>query len=90
MVFCLMIVFREKLFERSLLEQLTFGLIMGGVIGNVSDRIRLQYVVDFIHWHWADRNLDWPIFNLADSFICVGVGLYMISGFRRSKPATGE
>ncbi len=89
-VFCLMIVFREKLFERTRLEQWAFGLIMGGVIGNVTDRIRLQYVVDFIHWHWADRNLDWPIFNLADSFICIGVGLYMLSGLRRSKSADSE
>jgi len=89
-VFCLMIVFREKLFARTRLEQWAFGLIMGGVIGNVTDRIRLQYVVDFIHWHWAEKNLHWPVFNLADSVICIGVGLYMISGFRRPKPSAGE
>lgn len=89
-VFCLMVVFRDKLFQRTRLEQWAFGLIMGGVIGNVTDRMRLQFVVDFIHWHWADRNWHWPIFNFADSFICIGVGLYMLSGLRRPKPAEEE
>jgi signal peptidase II len=84
-VFGLMVVFRDKLFTRKPIEQAAFGLIMGGVIGNLLDRMRLQYVIDFIHWHWAEKNLHWPVFNIADSLICVGVGLYMLSGLRTSK-----
>lgn len=48
------------------------GLILGGAVGNVTDRIRLGYVVDFIDWHVADR-YHWPTFNVADSGIVVGV-----------------
>lgn len=46
--------------------QVSLGLIVGGALGNVADRIRLGYVVDFIQVGW------WPIFNLADSCISVG------------------
>ena len=83
LVFGLMIVFREHLFDRRRLEQVAFGLLMGGIIGNLLDRMRLGYVVDFVHWHWAERNLHWPVFNVADSVICIGVGLYVLSGFRK-------
>jgi signal peptidase II len=48
------------------------GLILGGDIGNVIDRIRLGYVVDFIVWHVGERYY-WPTFNIADSAIVVGV-----------------
>jgi signal peptidase II len=48
------------------------GLILGGDLGNVIDRLRLGYVVDFIVWHVADRYY-WPTFNIADSAIVVGV-----------------
>ncbi|MGA0334017.1 MAG: signal peptidase II [Kiritimatiellia bacterium] len=78
-VFCLMVVFRDHFFARTPLEQTAFGLIAGGVIGNITDRIKYGHVVDFLNWVWG---YDWPIFNLADSFICIGVGLYFLSQFR--------
>jgi signal peptidase II len=54
------------------------GLVVGGAIGNVIDRLRLGSVVDFLDfylgaWHW-------PAFNLADAAICIGVGLMVIDG----------
>lgn len=49
-----------------LIVQVGMGMIMGGAIGNIIDRVRLGYVVDFIEVGW------WPIFNLADSSISVG------------------
>jgi signal peptidase II len=52
--------------------QLTMGLIMGGGFGNLIDRVRLGYVVDFIQVGW------FPIFNLADSAITVGAALLML------------
>lgn len=79
LVFCLMIVFRDHFFARTPLEQTAFGLIAGGVIGNITDRMQHGHVIDFLNWVWG---YDWPIFNLADSFICIGVGLYFISQFR--------
>jgi len=49
------------------------AVILGGAIGNLVDRIRLGYVVDFIDWHWYHHH--WPTFNVADAFISVGVVL---------------
>lgn len=52
------------------------ALILGGAVGNVIDRLRHGYVVDFIDVHWADWH--WPAFNLADSAIVVGVCLLLL------------
>jgi signal peptidase II len=54
------------------LHLVTFGLIVGGALGNVIDRIRLGYVVDWIQT-FAGR---FPLFNLADSAVVVGVALF--------------
>lgn len=51
-------------------EALPFALIIGGAIGNLIDRVRFGYVVDFIHWYW--RDFSWPVFNIADSAIVAG------------------
>jgi signal peptidase II len=52
------------------------GLILGGAIGNLIDRARLGYVVDFLDLYW--RNHHWPTFNVADVGITVGVALLLI------------
>jgi len=54
-------------------QALALALVIGGAIGNVIDRVRLGYVIDFIDWHYRDWH--WPVFNLADSAISVGVVL---------------
>ena len=53
------------------------SLVVGGAIGNLIDRINLGYVVDFLDFHW-NYQAHFPAFNVADSAICVGVGLLMI------------
>ena len=55
---------------------IALGLISGGAAGNVIDRIRHGSVVDFLDFHF--RGYHWPAFNIADSAICVGVGLFLI------------
>jgi signal peptidase II len=62
------------------------GLIIGGAIGNVIDRLRLGAVVDFLYFHAGTWY--WPAFNLADSAICLGVGAMLIDGMllRRAAP----
>lgn len=50
---------------------LAIGSIIGGAIGNVVDRMRYGAVVDFLDFHMAD--LHWPAFNIADSFVFIGV-----------------
>lgn len=69
---------------------LPFGLtlIMGGALGNVIDRLRLGYVVDFVAVHWKEHYF--PAFNVADSCITLGAGLLIIDALidgRREKAA---
>lgn len=59
------------------LSALALGLIGGGALGNLVDRIRLGEVVDFLHFRlWGETS--WPDFNLADSCIVVGVALLVL------------
>ena len=53
------------------------ALVLGGALGNLYDRLHQGYVVDFIDVHWFDHH--WPYFNVADSSICIGVGLLLLS-----------
>jgi signal peptidase II len=54
------------------------GLIIGGAVGNVIDRLRFGGVVDFLYFHLGSWY--WPAFNLADSAICIGVGTMLLEG----------
>jgi signal peptidase II len=58
------------------------GLIIGGAVGNGIDRLWLGQVIDFLDFHW--NTYHWPAFNVADSAICVGVGLLLFDAFRHS------
>jgi signal peptidase II len=58
------------------LPRLALALVLGGAVGNVIDRLRLGYVVDFVHVYW--REYQWPDFNVADSAITIGVALLVI------------
>lgn len=62
------------------------ALLLAGIVGNVTDRLRLGYVIDFIDvqfgsWHY-------PTFNVADAAICVGAGLLVIDMFFSKKAET--
>lgn len=63
----------------SQLLRISLGLIIGGAIGNVIDRLRYSAVVDFIDWHVFGYH--WPAFNLADSAISVGVVFLLFDSF---------
>ena len=67
---------------QSSFDQWVFGLILGGATGNWLDRILYGSVVDFIDFRI------WPVFNLADSAISIGVGIYLLHLFKASKPLT--
>ena len=62
----------------SLLLAIAIGLIIGGAIGNVIDRIRWGAVVDFLDFHVGTWH--WPAFNVADSAICIGVAMMLLDG----------
>ncbi len=68
----LIYLFKKK--TQSKLENLAIAFIVGGGIGNMIDRIFLGYVVDMIDF----RLINFAVFNVADSFVCVGAGLLML------------
>ncbi|MDH5676340.1 MAG: signal peptidase II [Myxococcales bacterium] len=64
-------------------------LVVSGALGNMVDRVRLGYVVDFVRFHLND-GWEWPTFNFADATITVGVVLLLLDGLRRPEPAAVE
>ena len=60
------------------------AFVLGGAAGNIIDRVRLGYVVDFIDVFY--RGSHWPAFNFADAAICTGVGLLLLDTLRHSEP----
>ncbi len=79
----LVIVFRKSLHLQQLPMQVTFGLLIGGILGNLYDRLVIGHVTDFIDVHLPFYR--WPAFNIADSAICVAVFFYFILSFRGKK-----
>ena len=71
-------VFR-KLRPEQTFTAVALSLIFAGALGNLIDRIRLGEVIDFLDAHWYGHH--WPVFNVADSAICVGVFLLAIDMF---------
>ena len=70
---------RKHFDTRTVLGQLAFGMILGGIAGNLTDRLiqTRQHVVDFLYFYVNTNRgvVDFPAFNIADSGICIGVGL---------------
>lgn len=63
-------------------ELFALACILSGAIGNVIDRVRFGYVIDFIHVYYKQHSF--PIFNIADSLICIGAGLLFIMSSKKS------
>ncbi len=81
-----LLVWLIRLDARRRLEAWALSLILGGAIGNLVDRLRLEKVVDFLQWHWQQHYF--PSFNLADAAITLGVGLLLLDWWldlRRSR-----
>lgn len=74
-------IWRRALGLQDRLAQVAFGLLCGGIIGNLVDRIQHQHVVDFLDFHFG--SYAYPSFNIADAGICVGVILYLWHSFRQ-------
>ena len=62
------------------------ALLLAGILGNLTDRVRLGYVVDFIVMHAGDYH--WPTFNIADASICIGSVLLMLDLFLGNRKQT--
>jgi signal peptidase II len=79
----IVIIYLIKKYANDKLFCLGLALVLGGALGNLYDRITLGYVVDFFNFHI--NNHYWPAFNVADSAICVGVGLLLLDSFKSPK-----
>ncbi len=62
------------------LSRFALSLVIGGAIGNLIDRVRFGYVVDFVKMHWQGHV--WPNYNIADSAISIGLVLLILDSFR--------
>ncbi len=81
---------RHHFDSRTLLSQVAFGLIFGGIVGNLIDRLWAGHVIDFIYFYVQPRGgseIGFPAFNVADSAICTGVGLVFLITWRSERKA---
>jgi signal peptidase II len=81
-VFCVVVVYALRTAVTDRLLQTGLHLILGGAIGNLLDRFRFGYVVDFLDVYVGSHH--WPAFNVADSAICIGIALLFLD--MRKKP----
>lgn len=72
-----------RLKSNEVLLAVALSLILGGAIGNLIDRVAYGYVIDFLDVYY--QSWHWPAFNIADSAICIGVGLMVIEGLIADK-----
>lgn len=72
----------------NLLQMICYSLVLGGAIGNIMDRCFYGAVVDFLDFHVG--KLHWPAFNVADSCICVGIGLYLLDDLVKNDKKKGK
>lgn len=79
---------RHHFESHTLLGQVAFGLILGGITGNLVDRIHVGHVIDFLYFYLRQRGgaeIGFPAFNVADSAICIGVGLVFLNTWRTER-----
>ena len=80
-----LVVFRRKILPPGRVHRVALGLLCGGIVGNLFDRLRLDYVVDFLDVYWRVHHF--PAFNVADSAICIAVGIYVLGTLLAPEPA---
>ena len=85
-VFCVVLVYALRSAVTDRLLQVGLHLILGGAIGNLIDRFRFGYVVDFLDVYVGRHH--WPAFNVADSAICIGIALLFLDMRRKPEQST--
>lgn len=76
-------VFRNRILPPGRMRGWVLGLLAGGIAGNLIDRVRLDYVVDFLDFHAGASHF--PAFNIADMAISCGVGLYLLATWLQAR-----
>lgn len=82
----IMVIFRRSFLSDTWDHKVALGLMVGGIVGNLLDRVRLAYVTDFLDFYIGHSH--WPAFNIADSGICIGVGIYVLTSLKASRQPT--
>ena len=73
-------------FRANVWMKVSLGLLLGGALGNLIDRVLFQYVTDFIRVRWWFLRLRWwPAFNIADASVCIGAAMLIVGMLKRSK-----
>jgi signal peptidase II len=83
-------VWLARLQKHETLMATALSMILGGAIGNLIDRVAYGYVIDFLDVYYRDDWQHWPAFNIADSAICIGVGLMLLESFGVGKQRTSD
>jgi signal peptidase II len=82
------IIWIMKTDKQQILKLIALSFILSGAVGNLIDRTILGFVIDFIDLHY--QNFYWPVFNVADSTITLGVIMLIIADFKYSKKVSNE
>lgn len=86
-VVAIMILGYLLMYRLPVLQRVALALILAGAIGNMIDRFRLGYVIDFIHFNVG--NFSFPVFNVADICVVSGAGLLLLASLQQPKPRRG-
>jgi signal peptidase II len=79
---------RHHFDAHTLTGQIALGMIFGGILGNLTDRLFAGHVTDFLRFHLQRRggtDIGFPAFNIADSAICIGVALIFILSWKNER-----
>lgn len=87
-VLVLLVIYRRSFLQKQFSHRILLGLLVGGIVGNLIDRIRFGWVTDFLDFQFGTYH--YPSFNVADSAICIAVGLYVITNLFQKKDPEGE
>ncbi|HYO79332.1 MAG TPA: signal peptidase II [Thermoanaerobaculia bacterium] len=87
-VFCVVVVYAMRSAITDRLLQTGLHLILGGAVGNLLDRFRFGYVVDFLDVYIGSHH--WPAFNVADSAICIGIALLFLDMKKNPSEETAQ
>ncbi len=86
-VLVLLFIYRRSFLQEQLSHKILLGLLIGGIAGNLVDRIRFGWVTDFLDFQFGSYH--YPSFNVADSAICIAIGLYVITNLLQKKDEEG-
>jgi signal peptidase II len=87
-VLVLLLVYRRSFLQDIFFHKILLGLMVGGIAGNLIDRIRFGWVTDFLDFQFGAYH--YPSFNVADSAICIAVGLYILTNLHHEKKRKRE